>query len=263
MTDDEMKSATTVTITDGTIPYEPLPRLHSRRRPVDDTVPLVQWKHRLGFVPDHVVRKTLDATTQLVPTVEAETREIMRDHFHTRLPELKVRRLNDVCFVDTFFSSVSSVRGYDSWNLYAFQRTGMDVIYLLRKRSQSPTTLSSLITDFGAPMKLKSDNAPEFKSKKWTSTLQKYAIKQAFTEAHHPNENLAERRGGAIKAATVHLMTRTGTPLEYWCFALEYVCLLRTVIARRSLDWMSPHEKFWGERPDISVFRLVFYQPIW
>ena len=264
VTDAELQSVTSpVVITDGTVPYEPMARLHSRRRPVTDTVTVAQWKQRLGFAPDHVIKKTMDATTQLVTTVEAETREVMRDHFQTRLPELKVRRVNDTCYVDTFFASVPSIRGYDCWNLFAYQRSGMDVVYLLRKRSQSPATLSSLITDFGAPARIKSDNAPEFKGKKWTAILQRYAIQQAFTEAHHPNENLAERRGGALKAATVHLMTRTKTPLEYWCFALEYVCLLRSVLARRSLEWISPHERFWGERPDISVFRFVFYQPIW
>ena len=48
----------------------------------------------------------------MVQSVEAETREIMRDHFQTRLPQLKVRRVNDVCYVDTFFSSLPSIRGY-------------------------------------------------------------------------------------------------------------------------------------------------------
>jgi hypothetical protein len=210
-----------------------------------------------------VVKKTLQVTTQLVPSVEAETREIMRDHFMTLLPELKVRRVNDMCYVDTFFSSIPSIRGYTCWNLFAFKRTGLDIVYPMHKRSQSPGTLSSLLTDFGAPTTMKSDNAPEFKSKRWTSSLNTYVIKQEYTEAHHPNENLAERRGGAIKAATVHLMTLTSTPAEFWCFALEYVSILRSVLARRSLNWMSPHECFWGERPDISVFRFVFFQQVW
>ncbi len=85
----------------------------------------VEWKKKLGFAPDHVVAKTLSATTQLIPTVEAETRKIMRDLFQTRLPELKVRRVNNTCYVDTFFSSLPSVRGYTCWNLFCFRRTGL------------------------------------------------------------------------------------------------------------------------------------------
>jgi hypothetical protein len=217
----------------------------------------------LGFAPDHVVLKTLTATTQLVPTVEAETREIMRDHFQTWLPELKVRRVHDICYVDTFFSSLPSARGYTCWNLFCFRRTGLDVAYLMRRRSQSPTTLPRMIAECGAPTVIKSDNAPEFKGKRWMDYLSSICVRSEFTEAHHPNKNLAERRGGALKAATTHLLTITRCPPQYWCFALEYVCLLRTVLARRSLDWSTPHETHWGERPDISMFRFTFWQPVW
>jgi hypothetical protein len=104
-----MRTLCGVTLTDGWVPYEPILRLHSRRRPAvsDSTnyasVDLIKWKRHLGFVPNHVVQKTLQATTQIIPTVEAETREIMRDHLQTRLPQLKVCQVNDRCYVDTFF----------------------------------------------------------------------------------------------------------------------------------------------------------------
>jgi hypothetical protein len=262
ITDDELRRLPKITLTDGSVPYEPFACLRSRRRHANEH-DLFEWKRRLGFVPDHVVSRTLCATTQLVKSVESETREIMRDHFQTRLPELKVRRVNDICYVDTFFSSVTSIRGYTCWNLFCFKRTGLDVVYLMRRRSQSPTTLPRMITDCGAPTVLKSDNAPEFKGKRWLSYLESLSVASQYTEAHHPNQNLAERRGGALKAATVHLLKITGAPLPYWCFAIEYVCLLRSVLARRSLDWMTPHERHWGERPDISVFRFTFWEPIW
>ena len=137
------------------------------------------------------------------------------------------------------------------------------MIFLMQRRSQSPNTLPRLIADCSAPNVMKSDNAPEFKSKKWMEHLDSATISSAFTKAHHPNKNLVERRGGALKAATVHLLTITGCPLQYWCYAMEYVCLLRTVLVRRSLNWSTPHERHWGDRSDISVFRFTFWQPIW
>jgi hypothetical protein len=90
ITEEELGGLPKVTITDESVPYEPFARVHSRRR-VTDLEGLSQWKRRLGFAPDTVVSRTLDATTQLVPTVESETREIMRNHFQTCLPQLKVR----------------------------------------------------------------------------------------------------------------------------------------------------------------------------
>ena len=120
---EELANFPKVTITDGSVPYEPIDRLHSRRNPAisESTKPTLDWKRNLGFAPDHVVQKMLSATTQLVPTVESETRELMRDHFQTRLPQLKVRRSNDMCYVDTFSSSIVLIRGYTCWNLFAYQ----------------------------------------------------------------------------------------------------------------------------------------------
>ena len=72
---EEEQSLPKIQLTDGERPYEPMDRLHSRRRPVSQ-IDTVDWIKRLGFTPDHVVNKTLLATTQLVPTVE----EIGRAH---------------------------------------------------------------------------------------------------------------------------------------------------------------------------------------
>lgn len=110
--------------------------------------------------------------------LEAETRDISRDHFQTRLPQqLKVRHINDTCFVDTLFSSVPSIWGFTCWYLvFSFKRTGLDAVYLMRRRSQSPTTFPQMVTECGAPMGLKSDNAQEFKGKWWMQHLQSMAI---------------------------------------------------------------------------------------
>ena len=110
---------------------------------------------------------------------------------------------------------------------------------------------------------LNADNAPEFKSKSVLAILRKYMIARHNSEPHHPNQDLAERCGGMLKAATTHLLLVTGAPLTYWCFALEFVAHARTVLARRSIGWQTPHEKMFHETPDISMFRFPFYCPIW
>jgi hypothetical protein len=106
ISEEELRTLPTLYLTsEGDSPYKPTLRTHSCRHTDVKSRPLLPpWKHRLGFAPDHVIQKTLEATTQMVPTVEAETREVMRDHLMSRLPELKLRRVNDTCYVDTFFS---------------------------------------------------------------------------------------------------------------------------------------------------------------
>ena len=150
------------------------------------------WKYCLGFIPDHVVDKTLSATMQMVDTVEAETREHMRDHLVSRLPELNVHRINDTACVDTFFSSITSVRGFTCWTQYYFLKSGFDAVYLMRRRSQGPSTLPKMVTDCGAPNQIRSDNAPEFKGRTWMTYLRKHQIQSSFTEAYHPIENPCE-----------------------------------------------------------------------
>lgn len=93
----------------------------------------------------------------------------------------------DTGYVDTFFSSITSVRGCKCFNLYAFKKSGLDKVYLLRSRSQGTSTLPDMVTECGIPSVIKSDNAPEFKSKQWVAFLRQHCIDQAYTEPHRPN----------------------------------------------------------------------------
>ena len=223
------------------VPFEPSTRTNTSRAVSTVKNPyLAPWKHCLGFVPDSIVHKTLQVTTQMVPTVKAETREHMCDHIVTCLPELKHRRVPDTVCCDTFFSSITSVRGFNCWIQYSFVKSGLDKVYLMRRHSQALPTLQKLVAECGIPHTIHSDNAPEFKSDNWNKFLRKYLISSYFTEPHHPNQNTCERRGGVLKSATVHLLTVTAAPLIYWCYALEYVCLLQSVLAHRNLDWTVP-----------------------
>ena len=90
-----------------------------------------------------------------------------------------------------------------------------------------------------------------------------YQIKNTYTEAYHPNQNTCEHHGGVLKAATSHILLVAGAPLNFWCYALEYIALLQFVIAHWNLNWETPHALHFGNTPDISVFRFVFWSPVW
>jgi hypothetical protein len=108
-----------------------------------------------------------------------------------------------------------------------------------------------------------SDNAPEFRGKAWVDYLQKHQIPSQFTEAFHPNENYCEHHGGAIKAAVVYILMTINAELEFWCYCLELVLLLQSVLAHRSLGWHTLQELHFGETSDISMFWFVFWCPVW
>ena len=187
----------------------------------------------------------------------------MRDHILTRLPELKHQCINDIVCCDTFFSSIPSIQGFTCWTQYSFLHSGLDRVYLMRRRSQFLPTLQRMLVDCGVPHIIHSDNAPEFKSDQWTKLTQMYLIKNTYTEAYHPNQNLCECCGGMLKAATSHLLLVTGAALKFWCYALEYIALLQSVIAHQNLNWESPHTLHFGDTPHISIFHFIFWSPIW
>ena len=221
------------------------------------------WKHHLGFIPNLVVQKTLQATTQLVPTVEAESWEHMRDHLLTHILELKHKCINDTACCDTFFSSIPSVRGLTCWTQYSFLHLGLDRVYLMQRWSQYLPMLQRMIVDCGIPHIIHSDNTLEFKLEKWTKLMKTYLIKNTYTEAYHPNQNPCECCSGVLKAATSHLLLVTGAPLNFWCYALEYIALLQSVIVHQNLNWDTPHTLHFGDTLDISVFHFVFWSPMW
>ena len=112
----------------------------------------------------------------------------------------------------------------------------------MKHKSESTTALKTCFQDCGVPHTLLSDNAKELKSKEVISYLIKMILERKYTEPHHPNQNLAERRDGTIKSIVVYLLQITGAPLDYWCFAVEYVVMVRNVIARRENNWRTPYE---------------------
>ncbi len=70
------------------------------------------WSIRLGRLNLGNTKHTLAATTQLVESVEAETRVVPHRHIKCRLPCLRPKRLNEGFSSDTFFPNVRSTRGY-------------------------------------------------------------------------------------------------------------------------------------------------------
>ena len=98
-------------------------------------------------------------------------------------------------------------------------------------QSQYLCMLQRMIVDCGVPHMIHSDNAPEFKSEKWTKLMKTYLIKNTYTEAYQPNQNPCECHDSVLKVATTHLLLVTGAPLNFWCYALEYIALLQSVIA--------------------------------
>ena len=198
-------------------PFEPqLGRIYSRRMQTPGPLTVEDWRANLGYPTREVTQQTIKNTTQLIRSVEAETRESMRDHYAARLHPLRPHRINDTCYTDTFFCVKRSIRGHTCWQLFALKECCHDTVYLMRTKSQVPTQLEDYAREVGVPNIMIHDGAKEVSSKKWLDLIRRYIIAERVSEPHHQNQNLAERRGGDIKRAFEKLFHETGADIRYW-----------------------------------------------
>jgi len=74
---------------------------------------------------------------------------------------------------------------------------------------------------------------------KWNAISHVFCIKEHCCEAYHYNQNLVERRVGNLQTAIVKLFQFSpAAPIAFWCFALQFLALVRNCcLARKSINW--------------------------
>ena len=151
------------------------------------------------------------------------------------------------------------------FQMFSLRDCGHDVPYLMRKESQASNCFRDFVCQIGAPRVIVNDNAKAMTGNNWLSVCRDFCIKDHNSEAYHQNQNLAERRGGIYKLAIIKLFhnTPTSVPISFWCYALEFIVLVRGCLARKSLNWKPSEEILFGENVDISVFRFPWFSPVW
>jgi len=224
---------------------------------------LSEWKRRLGNVPDAIVLHTLQNSTQLVDSVEAETRSTPRRHYICRLPMLRPRRLNEGFFTDPFFPAETSVRGYNVAQMFRGDKSGFLFVEFTKGKGYAPCTLQNFIRTVGAPAYISSDNALEETGGEWGAICRTTCITQRTSETEQQNQNKVERTIQDIKRKTKLIIDMNDAPTKFWCYAVAYAVELSNHTAAKRIGWKTPYELHFGDTPDISVFRFTFWEPIY
>ena len=149
-------------------PYEPQQHRHSRR--ITSTVgsSAREWRCRMGYPTLEVMEKTLQNSTDMIKTLQSEKRDYVRDHYKTRIWALRPKRINDVCYSDTFFSCVVSIHGFKFFQMFSFNYLMHECIKLMKREAEAPTAYKDIVREVGAPNKMLTDNAKVLTSIKWT-----------------------------------------------------------------------------------------------
>ena len=132
-----------------------------------------------------ITSATLNNTTQLVQTLQAQTREYMRDFYKTRVWAPKPNRINDVLCSDTLFSSIIFIRRYKCFQLFAFKKTKLTTVKPMRRETQAPEAYENVIRCIRVPNRTVTDNARVCKSEKWTSINRKFCIETGLIVPYH------------------------------------------------------------------------------
>ena len=244
----------------------PCPITTSRRNKkkiLPEDIPIGEWRKRLAMLPEDVVRKTLDATTQFYMETEAENRQDPRRHLKSRMPGLRLPRQSETVASDTFFPSVTSDRGNTCSQFFVGTVSDRWEVYPLKTESHNGEALQDYTRKVGAPSTIKTDNAQSELGLTWTKHCRDQCINTETTEPHHPWQNPAESRIGSLSAMVRNVLRTFKAPLSKHDWAQKYCCDVHNHTASRQLNWRTPLEANEGHTPDISPFRFHFWEPIW
>ena len=121
-----------------------------------------QLRPYLGWRPLHVVKKTLERTTQMA---RMSIRQPLRRHIKSRLPHMNVFGMNKTFSTDPFFANVKSIyHGYLGAQVFYGTKSHTIFIYGFRKKGEFPKLYREFIREHGAPSALRRDNAKEEQS---------------------------------------------------------------------------------------------------
>ena len=221
-----------------------------------------EWRKRLAMAPEDVIRKTFDATTQLSMSIETDNRLVPRQHYKSRFPFLREKRVHDTFHSDTFFPSIPTNNNETCSQLFIGKETDYMYVQPLRTESHSFSALQDFGRQVGIPQELKTDNAKTETGKKWTDWCRKYLVKTKFTEPHHPWQNYSEHGIGELSKMVKRCMRAFNAPMSRHGWCQLWCCRVRNSLASRKLKWRTPEEKLTGNTPDLSVFRFHFWQEV-
>jgi hypothetical protein len=136
----------------------------------------------------------------------------------------------------------------------------------MQRKGDAHHALSQFIHDVGIPRNCLSDLAPEEWHGDWGRIIWHYHIKTRTTEARTPWQNRAEAAVRETKKLSDRALRKTGTPVEFWCYAIEWAARILSLTAKNlpALKSRTPEEAMVGHTPDISEFaHYTWFEWVW
>jgi hypothetical protein len=116
----------------------------------------------------------------------------MRDHCNTRIWDFRPKRIDDIMYSDTLFSSIVSNRGFKCFQMFAYKNSKFERIELMRREANAPEKYEDFIRSIGAPNETVTDNDKVLTGHRWTTINRHYCIEKGLTVPHYQHQNYSE-----------------------------------------------------------------------
>ena len=120
---------------------------------------MIEWRKCLTMLPEDVVRKTLEATTNFYSSIEGENWMDPRCHFCSRFAGLRIQCQNEEVATDTFYPTVTTQWGNTCSQFFTGLSTKRSFLYTIKTESYNTIALKDFVCQHGALQVIKSDNA--------------------------------------------------------------------------------------------------------
>lgn len=177
----------------------------------------------LLYKPIEVIKRTLETTTQWATALVTYP---LQHHHASRFPWSNKSRLQEEIATDTYFCQVRGIDGSNCCQLFLGLISRMINVYPMC--SKEATNVVHAYQDFmrneGIPEGLHRDLAPEQKVDAIIDINRTMRVRDTFSEAGCPNQNLAEAMGvKIIKQGAEALMNRCGAPDYILPYSHKYI----------------------------------------
>ena len=226
-------------------------------------LPMSELRKRFAYLPEDIIKKSLDNTTQYYLEVLEENQDNPQKHFRKRFKAIPDRRQHEEVATDYVYFSKKSSSGHNGGQFFCGVTSKRWEFFPLRKESHNLGALQDYIRKLGPPTCLVSDNAKSEIGASWSEVLRTYMVQTRTSEPHHPHQNPAEPEWGRLGNMIKNVLRQSQAPIGLCNWVTLYCCQVNNHTSRRSLNFRTPMEVSTGHTPDISKFRFYFYEPLW
>lgn len=165
---------------------------------------------------------------------------------------------SDLCYVGD-----NSIGGAKYFVTFIDDHTRMIFIAFLKFKNQVPEAFRDfkavVENQTGKKIKqLRNDNGRgEYVNAEFINLLKTAGIKPQFTVPHNPQQNgRAERVNRTILERVRCMLFDSGLGKEFWAEAATVACQISNCTPKLALGHVTPHELWYGNKPDLSNFRI-------